>query len=461
MWNKVKNYIEKRHLLDKSHLYIVALSGGADSVALLRVLLLLGYRVEAAHCNFNLRGAESDRDEAFVVNLCEQLSVPLHRAHFDTTTYAQLHKVSIEMAARQLRYRYFEQLRKDMNAEAVCVAHHRDDNVETLLINLLRGTGIHGLTGIQPRRDSIESGEDNTDACTVIRPMLCVSRADILEWLKSIQQDFVTDSSNMVDDVLRNKIRLDVIPLLQQINPAVMDNLQRTIEQMNEAEKIYKAYTKGALTQLIDNDHSDSNNSNSQNRLHIDIERLKLSPSPLCMLFEWLTPYGFSSATIRQIAEHLDSPSGRLWKSSTHELSIDRNRLLLSPISAELPTMRIPETGTYVYTENMRFRFNIEEDIVVDPSPNVACLDAQKVVFPLTIRPIQEGDRFVPFGMKGNKLLSDFLTDLKVPVIEKREQLVVCDANGAIVWVVNKRPSAQCCITEFTERMLKISIVHS
>lgn len=460
MWNKIRNYIEKHHLLDKSHLYIVALSGGADSVALLRVLLLLGYRVEAAHCNFNLRGAESDRDEAFVVNLCEQLSVPLHRAHFDTTTYAQLHKVSIEMAARQLRYRYFEQLRKDMNAEAVCVAHHRDDNVETLLINLLRGTGIHGLTGIQPRRDSIEATEDNTDACTVIRPMLCVSRTEILEWLKSIHQDFVTDSSNLVDDVLRNKIRLDVIPLLQQINPAVMDNLQRTIEQMNEAEKIYDAYTCETLAQLIDSNDSDSYN-NSQDSQRIDIERLKLSPSPLCMLFEWLTPYGFSAATIRQIANHLDSPCGRFWKSSTHEICIDRNMLLLSTISAELPTMCIPEIGTYVYTHDIRFRFNIEENIVVDRSPNVACLDAKKVVFPLTIRPIQEGDRFIPLGMAGNKLLSDFLTDLKVPVIQKRRQLVVCDANGSIVWVVNRRPSAQCCINEFTERMLKISIVHS
>ena len=183
--NKVSGFIGKHQLLSRDGLHLVALSGGADSVALLLILLRLGYRVEAVHCNFRLRGSESDRDEQFVKDLCEKNGVALHLIHFDTTEYASLHQVSIEMAARELRYGYFRQLCQDIGAETVCVAHHRDDTVETLLMNMLRGSGIHGLTGIRPRNGQI------------VRPLLCVNRQDIELFLHSIGQSHVTDSTNL------------------------------------------------------------------------------------------------------------------------------------------------------------------------------------------------------------------------------------------------------------------------
>ena len=205
MWSNVKNkvsdFIGKHQLLSRDSLHIVALSGGADSVALLHILSELGYRIEAAHCNFHLRGEESNRDELFVKELCEKNNIPLHLIHFNTEEYASLHQVSIEMAARDLRYHYFSQLCQDIGAASVCVAHHRDDAVETLLMNLLRGSGIHGLTGIRPQNG------------LVVRPLLCLSRQEIEDYLHSIGQEYVVDSTNLTDDVLRNKIRHHVIPL--------------------------------------------------------------------------------------------------------------------------------------------------------------------------------------------------------------------------------------------------------
>ena len=195
MKDKVADFIAKQGLLRREGLYLVALSGGADSVALLLILKDLGYRIEAAHCNFHLRGEESNRDEEFVKELCKEKAIPLHLIHFDTKEYAALHQVSIEMAARELRYGYFRQLRQDIGAEKVCVAHHRDDTVETLLMNLMRGSGVHGLTGIRANYGEI------------VRPLLAVSRQEIVDYLHSIGQPYVTDSTNLVDDVLRNKIR--------------------------------------------------------------------------------------------------------------------------------------------------------------------------------------------------------------------------------------------------------------
>ena len=436
MLQTVGNYIERKQLLSKDKLYLVALSGGADSVALLRLLLALDYHVEAAHCNFHLRGDESDRDEQFVKDLCTQHNVPLHLAHFDTKAYAELHKLSIEMAARELRYRYFEQLTADIQAEAVCVAHHRDDNVETMLINLLRGTGIHGLTGIKAKRTN--------GSLLVIRPLLCVSRIDILSWLQQLNQPYVTDSSNLVDDVMRNKVRLNLIPILKSINPSVMENLQDTIEQLSEAEAVYNHYTTSTIASLI--------KGNS-----LVISELKNTESPLCILFEWLHPYLFQPATIRQIEQHLDVQTGRIWQSPTHELCIDRGRLLLTPRKEETKPMRIPETGVYIFNNEHKLRLTIQTNIELIRQTNTACLDADKVRFPLTLRTVQTADRFIPFGMEGSKLVSDFLTDLKLPLTLKRQQLVLTDASDSIVWVVGLRPAAPYCIGSDTKNELLIT----
>ena len=210
---RVEAFIKKERLIIWEGLHLVALSGGADSVALLLVLKQLGCHIEAVHCNFHLRGEESDRDESFVKNLCSEQDIKLHLIHFDTNEYAAVHQVSIEMAARELRYRYFEQLRQDIGAETICVAHHRNDAVETLLMNLMRGAGIHGLTGIHPKNGAI------------VRPLLCVSRDEIEDYLHARGQAYVTDSTNLQPDVLRNKIRLQLLPLVEEIYAGATENI--------------------------------------------------------------------------------------------------------------------------------------------------------------------------------------------------------------------------------------------
>ncbi len=429
---QVAKFISSQQLLSADGLHLVALSGGADSVALMLVLKALDYRIEAVHCNFHLRGEESDRDEQFVKDLCNREQVPLHLIHFDTKEYASLHQVSIEMAARELRYRYFAQLIEDMGAASVCVAHHRDDAVETLLMNLLRGAGIHGLTGIRARNGHI------------VRPLLCAGRKDILRALESIGQEYVTDSTNLEPDVLRNKVRLQLIPLLQQLNPSASENIARTSYYMSEAEKIYDAWFATAA-------HGDN----------LSISSLMGSPSPLCMLHEWLAPFGFNRTQISEILESIASvQSGREFSSPSHTLVIDRESLILAPIEPPMKPFVIPETGLYSINETTSLRVSlIEGSSDISHEPEVCTVDAAKVKFPLTLRPVQAGDRFVPFGMKGSKLISDFLTDQKLSLLNKRRQLVLADSTGLIFWVLGLRTANPCRVTPSTSSILRIAII--
>lgn len=436
MWSKVSDYIKKHKLLNTNDLYLVALSGGADSVALLLLLKEAGFNVHAAHCNFCLRGAESDRDEAFCVSLCQQLDIELHRAHFSTRMYAELHKVSIEMAARELRYRWFEQLREDMGAAGVCVAHHRDDSVETVLLNLVRGTGLRGMTGIQPRNGSI------------LRPLLCVSRAEIEAFLSERRQKYVTDSTNLETDVLRNKVRLQVLPLLRELNPAVSDNIQRTAENLVEAQEVLDAI----LT-----------NYNSSNVL--ELSELDKYGSSEYVVFEWLKNYGFNGSQVRQI---LNADSGGIVSSASgYDVLKDRTRLVVEKTDVtfqahrnviSMPSKRIvvPEEGTYILDENSKVKVR-KCAVYVSKDSYVATLDADKVAFPLTVRRVEEGDWMVPYGMKGRKLLSDLMTGLKMNVFEKRRQLVVVDSQGIIAWAVGLRTDHRVAVGDQTKNVLEIS----
>ena len=438
MEDSVRRFIDKERLLSADAMHLVALSGGADSVALLLVLKRLGYSVEAVHCNFHLRGAESDRDEQFVRSLCEKEQIKLHLSHFDTKTYASLHQVSIEMAARALRYRYFEQLRQDVGAGEVCVAHHQDDAVETLLMNLVRGTGIHGLTGIRPRNGH------------VVRPLLGVSRSDIIGYLDALGQSYVVDSTNLVADVVRNKIRLEVLPLLKTINPAASESIARTARRMAEAEKVYDDALRHPLSTF---------SPSSSSALRVPLSALLSQPSPACLLFELLTPRGFRPSQIEQVQDALQGPSGRVFQSPTHQLVIDRDQLIVEECQEPFAPFRIPESGLYGLPDGRQFRVEQSDEVVVSREAGCATLDAGKVSFPLTLRPVQTGDRFQPFGMKGSRLVSDYLTDRKRTLFEKRRQLVVCDAQGRIVWLVNERVDQRCAIDETTKTILRFSLV--
>ena len=446
MLNKVADFIAKHQLLSHDGLHVVALSGGADSVALLRILCDLGYHVEAAHCNFHLRGDESDRDEQFVKNLCQSLNVQLHLIHFDTAEYASLRQVSIEMAARELRYGYFRQLRDDIGAETVCVAHHRDDAVETLLMNLLRGAGIHGLTGIRLRNGHI------------VRPLLGVSRQEILEYLDSIGQDYVTDSTNLQLEVLRNKVRLQLIPLLEQLSPGASDNIARSANYLSEAEKIYNASLNTLRAQGRSAMPLATEGTQELPQCALPISFIMDSPSPLCLLHEWLSPYGFNRSQIDQLLACLDGESGREFTSPTHTLVVDRDRLVVEPVSAPMKPHVIPEPGNYRLTEKLCLKVETTDDISISKLADCATLDKEKVSFPLTVRPVQSGDVFCPFGMEGHKLVSDFLTDSKLSLLEKRRQLVVTDATGAILWLVGLRTDNRFRVTPQTTAILRLSL---
>ena len=443
-------------LLTPGGKYIIALSGGADSVSLLLVLKHLeselGITLEAAHCNFHLRGDESLRDEQFCQQLCRRLHVPLHLVHFDTHAYADLHHVSIEMAARDLRYAYFEQLRRDIRAQDICVAHHRDDSVETLLLNLVRGTGLRGLRGIQPRNAHI------------IRPLLSHSRQQIEQYLDALGESYVTDSTNLHNDVKRNKIRLNIIPLLRELNPSASQSIFETSLRVTEALKIFDDAIQHAIADVTTPQTQNSKLKTQNSPLIISVPRLKQQPSPEYTLHEILSPRGFTSAQIEQIYTSLDTnPTGKIITSCAHELAFDRSTLILQP---KTPTslvrpMHIPETGTYVLSDNLKLKVETEEcGDRYEPSRTADCasLDASDIKFPLTLRHIQPGDRFVPFGMTGTKLLSDYLTDRKKNIFEKRAQLVLTDAQQRILWLVGERTDNRFRITPNTQQALRLTL---
>ena len=498
--DQVRHFAHHHQLFTPRGKYIIALSGGADSVSLLLVLKHLeselGITLEAAHCNFHLRGDESLRDEQFCQQLCRRLHVPLHLVHFDTHAYADLHHVSIEMAARDLRYAYFEQLRRDIHAHDICVAHHRDDSVETLLLNLVRGTGLRGLRGIQPRNAHI------------IRPLLSHSRQQIEQYLDALGESYVTDSTNLHNDVKRNKIRLNVIPLLRELNPSASQSIFETSLRVTEALKVFDEAIQRSIADVTTPPSGDtcrgctclkctnqpvekspnqpllvhlrqvhplSNCSNqpvencttpqTQNpQLTISVPRLKQQPSPEYTLHEILSPRGFTSAQIEQIYTSLDTnPTGKIITSCTHELAFDRSTLILQPKTPTLLVrpMHIPETGTYVLSDNLKLKVETEEcGDRYEPSRTADCasLDASDIKFPLTLRHIQPGDRFVPFGMTGTKLVSDYLTDRKKNIFEKRAQLVLTDAQQRILWLVGERTDNRFRITPNTQQALRLTI---
>lgn len=434
--HRIEDFISRNHLLEKDGKYLVALSGGADSVTLLWVLHELGYQIEACHCNFQLRGAESDRDEQFCVQLCEQLGIPLHRIHFDTRLYAEVHKESIELAARNLRYRYFAQLKEDVEADGICVAHHQDDTVETVLINLIRGAGIQGLTGI-----SAKNGD-------ILRPLLCVDRKEILAYLEEKGQDYVTDSTNLVDDVVRNKIRLNIIPMLKEINPAASKNIAQAAHHLEEANKM--------LSNIAICGEKSENGT-----IRVAVQEIESAASAEYALYSSLSPYGFRGKAITEILASLHS-TGKTWTSETHQLVIDRDCILIREKQTEVfQGMKIPETGCYVLPRGEKIKLSIRErEIDFSPSKEkfLITLDADAVTFPLHLRLAQNGDTFHPFGMKGKKLVSDYLTDRKKNLFEKQSQLVLEDAKGQIIWVVGERTSELCKIKEDTKKILYIQV---
>ncbi|MBO5864887.1 MAG: tRNA lysidine(34) synthetase TilS [Bacteroidaceae bacterium] len=427
---KVERFIEEHRLLEQGDKVLVAISGGADSVALLVVLKKLGYECAAIHCNFHLRDEESNRDEQFTKDLCERHGVALHIIHFDTKSYAQEKGISIEMAAREQRYAAFEEHRTVIGAKAIAVAHHRDDSAETLLLNLTRGTGIKGLRGIQSRNGHI------------IRPLLCVGRDEIVEYLKWRGESFVTDSTNLTSDYTRNKIRLEVIPKLAEINPSILSTLVATAQHISDAEKIYRHAVKEAIKRVKQGNE-------------INIETLAKEVAPATILHEILSPLGFNSTQIGDIANGLTGNGTKQYHATLWSVVKDRERLIINPnTEVEIEDVQLPQEGTIITRQGT---LTIKPAVFNGEIPkqrNIACLDIDKLHAPLTLRKTRNGDRFAPFGMRGTKLVSDYLTDRKMSFNEKKRQLVVTDVRDEIVWLVGERPSSHYSISKSTKNIL-------
>ncbi|HRZ98461.1 MAG TPA: tRNA lysidine(34) synthetase TilS, partial [Paludibacter sp.] len=309
MQQKVQKYIEKHSLLTPSAKIIVGVSGGTDSVVLLHLLQKLGYDCIVAHCNFHLRMDESDRDEAFVRSLANSMKLPCYIIDFNTVEYSGKHKLSIEMAARELRYNWFSELLKNQGAEAIAVAHHADDSIETMLMNLVRGTGIRGLSGIPVK-----------NGC-VVRPLLCCSRNEIENYLIENGLDHIEDSTNATSDYTRNKFRNEILPLLEEINPSVRQTFYQTIDRFEGIQAIYQQSLEKINSELVHN---------TINGVEINIEKLKSQAHVATILYEILFPYGFHPAVIEQIEGHLDSEPGKLFYSESHRLLKDRKCLIIN-----------------------------------------------------------------------------------------------------------------------------------
>ena len=419
LMKKVKEFIEKEDLFSKQDKILVALSGGADSVALTRILITLGYHCEAAHCNFELRGEESDRDEDFVRNFCRSLNIKCHSIHFETRRYAAQQSISIEMAARELRYNWFSKICEESDCQVVAVAHHKDDSVETMLLNLIRGTGINGLLGIRPKNGN------------VVRPLLCASRQEVVAYLHRMNQTYVTDSTNLEDEYTRNKIRLNLLPLMEEINPSVKDGLVKTASYLNDISKVYQQAIKESIDRIFITPEKE-----------ISIEKLMNEPAPQALLFEVLSPLGFNSTQVEEVYGSLNGQPGKRFISSQWQVVKDRDLLLIEKV-------KTANDKPQIIFEEVLFT----KEFVIPKDKNTACFDANKFKGVISIRKWEKGDYFIPFGMKGKKLVSDFMTDSKFSLLKKEQQWVL-SCNDQIAWLIGERTDNRFRIDDSTQKVI-------
>jgi len=430
-------YIHTEKLFHSSQRILLAVSGGADSMLMLHLFTNAGFSVAVAHCNFGLRGSESDGDEQFVAEYCDKHNLAFYMKHFNTQDYAIEKGISIEMAARDLRYTWFDGLLSKHNLELLATAHHQDDVIETFLINLSRGSGIKGLSGIQPK-----SGK-------IIRPMLFTNRTEILEYCTRLKIDFRTDSSNMDTVYKRNLIRQQILPLLEQVNPAFRRNALKTIGNLHETGQLFQQRMNEIRSYLYSED---------EQGVMIHIEKL-LAFSPLrTILFELIREFGYHVDQIDDIIDSLTKESGRKFFSEDYRLIKDREYLLISPFKTKSSQISYIEEDCLKIKYPVQLlleRFERTSDFRFSTNPNVVDLDLDQLIFPLILRHWQDGEYFQPLGMTGLKKVSDFFIDEKYSIPEKENAWILASGNQ-VVWIVGKRLDDRFKITAKTKRILRI-----
>ncbi|HEY4784801.1 MAG TPA: tRNA lysidine(34) synthetase TilS [Bacteroidales bacterium] len=418
--------------------FLLAVSGGIDSMVMMHLFYRLKSSCAVVHCNFQLRGEESDGDEAFVREQASKLYYKAFVTRFETEEYALENHLSIQMAARELRYTWFEKLLKVHQFDFISVAHNRDDAIETFFINLARGSGIAGLTGMRPTNGN------------VIRPLLSASRAEIEQYANENGITFREDSSNASDKYLRNYIRHQLIPDFEEAFPHFRETMAQNLEKLNDAYSFYK--------QAV-NDEIDKITRLNEKLLFIDIPQLLTTPASKTVLFEILKNYGFSPATVDEIFNVTRAISGKQFVSATHKLVKDRDCFIVSELENEGNIRYYVDESTKAIENPIHLTLEILDktmDFLIEKRPTLAFLDYDKLEFPLMLRKWQPGDYFAPLGMNGMKKLSDFFIDQKLSLIDKQNTWLLLSGNH-IVWVIGKRIDDRFKVTETTQRILKIS----
>jgi len=436
MTGQFEEYRKLNQLFSVHDKILLAVSGGIDSMVMLHLFIKANHNISVAHCNFRLRGAESDEDERFIEELCRSYNLKFYKKRFHTAGYASDKGISIQMAARDLRYEWLRQVREENDLDLLATGHNLNDNAETILINMSRGTGISGLTGIKSKSDHI------------IRPLLFASRQMISQYADQNTITFREDSSNIQTKYTRNKIRHKIIPVLEQINPSVIHSIGQTSEYLRSAFTVYEQAVTSKIGEIVSRENSTS---------CIEVKNIKNLEPLSIWIYEIFKQWNFGRLQVGDIIRLTDAATGKQLFSSTHILTKDRNRIIITGRynneKKAFSIYSVDDLRSCPLTESANIMPAEEFHMVKDPA--YACLDADLVIFPFTLRIWEDGDYFYPLGMDGKKKISDLLIDLKIPVPEKKNVFVL-ETRGQIAWVLGIRIDNRFRITGSTREVLLV-----
>ena len=435
------DFIKENKLFNRDEKILLTVSSGIDSMCMLHLFIDCGFNIAITHCNFCLRGAESDGDQEFIERFAQKNRIPIHINRFDTLAYAHTHKQSIQMAARELRYNWFNRLAKENNYTKIATAHNTNDVAETFFINLTRGTGIHGLTGI-----NIVNGN-------IIRPLLFASRASIIAYTKEHNINYREDSSNAETKYLRNSIRHEIMPLFEKLNPSFLKNITHTASILKDAEVIFNKNIEDLKNLII---HKKGN------LIHIEISGLTAQKVTPPLLFEIIQPYGFSYDTAIRMLKNISNQPGAAYFSKTHKIVKDRTSYILFQLTENDHEEYLIKDKQSLFKGVINLKLDqksVDKDFVLIRDKAIGIFDSEKLSFPLKLRRWQHGDYFYPYGMRGKKKLSDYFNDQKISVPEKENTWLLC-SDKDIIWVVNHRTDNRYCITNTTKEVLQVELIN-
>lgn len=437
MLNEFKRFIAVNNLVTAEDKILVAVSGGIDSMVMTHLFLELGYNIGLAHCNFSLRGRESDSDEKLVSKYASDHNIQFFSIRFETKKYAGNKGISVQMAARELRYSWFEEIRVNNEFDSVAVAHNLNDNIETLIINLVRGTGLTGLTGMRPRNNNI------------IRPLLFATREEIMSYCKENQIIYREDKSNAETLYTRNKIRHRVLPVLKEINPSIELTLSETAERFAGINDIVSEYIHRLRDKITEG---------KEDIISFNISLLRPHLKNMTIVYELFKPFGVTNMQLNDLVKVINGKTGGKIYTETHRLLKNRKEIIVSPEQSKndisyfikkingLSTVPGIISAEYV---------NISDSFEIQTDQSVACIDAEKITFPVNIRKWKPGDNFIPLGMKQKKKLSDYFIDNKYSILEKENKYIL-ESEGKIAWIIGDRIDNRFRITRSTKRALII-----